>query len=128
MISNALDYAKWLKALINMSLPISKSGYKALRTSRSFVEQGDSTPFTGPQTYSLGWFSSIYRDHVYFTHSGGLEAFGAEVIFFPSLKYGVVMFGNSGLTSNCAQLKLMWYLIDERLNVPENDRFDWNKK
>lgn len=128
VVSNVLDYTKWLKALINMSGPIPKSGYKALRTSRAFVEEEDPSIFTGPQTYSLGWFRGVYQGYEYFTHSGGMEAFGSEVIFFPSLKYGIVLFGNTGVTSNCAELKLMWHLIDEKLGVPDKNRFDWNQK
>jgi hypothetical protein len=129
VISTVLDYTKWIKALIETSGPISKKGYKALLTSRSILEKGDAvhTPFTGPETYALGWFTGTYQGYEFFTHSGGMEAFGAEVIFFPKLKYGIVSLGNTA-TSNAVEERLMWYLVDEKIGVPERKRFDWNKK
>ena len=129
VISNVLDYTKWIKALLNTSGPISKAGYKALLTSRSILEKGDEPgPFTGPETYALGWFTGTYQGYEYFTHSGGMEAFGAEVIFFPALNYGIVSLGNTASTSNAVELRLMWHLVDEKIGVPKEKRFDWNKK
>lgn len=128
VISNVLDYAKWIKALIGRSEPISKDGYKALLTSRSILEieiGEEPSPFTGPQTYALGWFTGSYQGYEFFTHSGGMEAFGAEVIFFPKLKYGIVSLGNTASTSNAVEERLMWHLIDEKLGVPEEERFGW---
>jgi hypothetical protein len=57
-----------------------------------------------------------------------MEAFGAEVIFFPALGYGVVSLGNTASTSNAVEERLMWELVDEKIGVPEEKRFDWNKK
>lgn len=132
IISNVLDYTKWIKALLSTSAPISNAGYKALLTSRSIVttdvESDLTDPFTGPSAYALGWFTSTYQGHEFFTHSGGMEAYGAEVIFFPRLNYGIVSLGNTASTSNAVEERLMWHLIDEKLGVPENERFDWNKK
>jgi CubicO group peptidase (beta-lactamase class C family) len=129
VISNVLDYTKWIKALLSTSGPISKAGYKALLTSRSILDSGEGpSPFTGTQTYALGWFTGSYQGYEFFTHSGGMEAFGAEVIFFPKLQYGIVSLGNTASTSNSVEERLMWHLIDEKLSVPEEDRFDWNKR
>jgi hypothetical protein len=130
VISNVLDYTRWIKALMSESGPISKAGYKALLTSRSIIEDEGPlpSPFTGPSTYALGWFTSTYQGYEFFTHGGGMEAFGAEVIFFPKLKYGIVSLGNTASTSNAVEERLMWHLIDERIGVPEKKRFDWNKK
>jgi CubicO group peptidase (beta-lactamase class C family) len=132
VVSNILDYSKWLKALLNRSGPISKAGYKSLFSARTIVDpEGDhvtSTPYTGAQTYALGWFHSVYKGYEFFEHGGGVEAFGAEVIFFPALKYGLVSFGNTAITSNAAEARLIWHLIDEKLGIPHKERFDWNKK
>ena len=128
VISNVLDYTKWIKALINTSCPISKEGYKAMLASRSILEKGDDPlPFTGPQTYALGWITGTYQGYEFFTHGGGMEAFGAEVIFFPALKYGIVSLGNTATTSNAVEERLMWHLMDEKLDIPNEKRFDWKK-
>ena len=114
--------------MIDSSGPISKSGHKALKTSRTILDEDIDSPYTGTQTYTLGWFTSVYKGHEFFWHSGGMEAFGAEAIFFPALKYGLTLFGNTGGSSNAAEERLMWHLIDEKLGIPEDERFDWNKK
>ncbi|KAM3071256.1 hypothetical protein ACMFMF_007729 [Clarireedia jacksonii] len=126
IVSNVLDYSKWLKALINKSAPLSKAGHNAIRTPRTIdVEPG--TPFTGTLTYTLGWNFGVYHGHEFFMHEGGMEAFGALVIFFPGLKYGLVSFGNTGMTSNFVEETMVFHLIDEKLKVPQGNRFDWTK-
>jgi CubicO group peptidase (beta-lactamase class C family) len=129
IISNVLDYAKWIRAMINQSPPISKAGHQALRAPRSFVDQPlDNPPFTGTEAYTLGWVTGVYRGHQWFQHGGMSEAFGADVIFFPVLKYGIVAFGNTAMTSNFAEKALLWHLIDDMLEIPQDERFDWNAK
>ncbi len=126
-ISNVQDYSKWLHALLHHSLPIPESAYETLLTPRMITEEPDS-PYTGPVNYALGWFTSTYRGYQFFEHSGGMEAFGAQVIFFPELKYGLCAFGNTGQTSNIVELKAIWKLIDDKLEVPKKERFDWDGK
>lgn len=133
VISNVLDYALWIRALLTRSAPISAAGYQSLLTSRSILEKGtpgQPSPFTGPETYALGWFTGTYHGYEFFTHSGGMEAFGAELIFFPDLGdgYGVVSLGNTASTSNAVEERLMWELVDEKIGVPVEKRFDWDKK
>ena len=130
IITNVLDYSKWLKAMIDCSGPMSKDGHIQLKTARTLMEMGleVTLPFTGPMFYTLGWMSSVYKDHQFFYHSGGVEAFGAELIFFPDLKYGITVLGNTAGTSNIAGSLLMWHLGDEKLKIPKQERFDWNKR
>lgn len=128
VISNVLDYSKWIKALIDLSGPISKIGHKALKTPRtlSFDDPGKS-PYIGASTYSLGWEINLYKGHQVIQHSGGTDSFGANVLFFPDLKYGIVSFANTAGTSNAVEEILMWHLVDEKLGIPKNERFDWSK-
>lgn len=129
IVSNVLDYTKWIKALLSTSGPISKDGHKELLTSGSILEEEEhSLPYTGCQTYTLGWFTGVYQGYEFFTHSGGMEAFGAEVIFFLKLKYGVVSLGNTAGFSNAVEERLRWHLIDDKIGVPHKERFNWNKK
>jgi CubicO group peptidase (beta-lactamase class C family) len=126
IVSNVLDYSKWLKALLNKSTPLSEAGHNAIRTPRTIdIEPG--TPFTGTLTYTLGWNFGVYHGHEFFMHEGGMEAFGAVIIFFPALKYGLVSFGNTGMTSNFVEEMMVFHLIDEKLKIPREDRFDWAK-
>lgn len=125
MVSNVLDYTLWLRAMISQSPPISKAGHQALRTPRTLMDSVE--PYTGPIAYTLGWMTGTYKGYEWFQHSGGMEGYGANVIFFPDLKWGSVAFANTAGSSNALEEKVMWYLIDEKLEVKEEKRYDWNK-
>jgi hypothetical protein len=56
-----------------------------------------------------------------------MHAYGAEVYLLPDDEYAVVTFGNTAATSNGAALDLLWHLIDEKLDIPEDQRHDWGK-
>lgn len=70
----------------------------------------------------------VYKGHEVIQHSGGMEAFGTNVIIFPALKYGIVSFANTAETSNAIEEILMWHLVDERLEIPKDERYDWSKQ
>lgn len=80
VISNVLDYSKWIRAFLTTSGPLSKADYAALKTHRMLQPASEEpSPYTGPQAYSLGWFTGVYQGYEFFQHSGGMEAFGAEI-------------------------------------------------
>jgi len=125
--SNVLDYALWLKAMINSSGPISPAGHAALKASRTIVSD-DSPPFTGALTYALGWARGVYHGEEWIFHNGEIEGYLTDLIFFPRLKYGLVAFGNAaGFTTFWTEQSLFYKLIDDKLGVPESKRFDWDK-
>ncbi|KAI0129484.1 beta-lactamase/transpeptidase-like protein [Xylariales sp. AK1849] len=124
VVSNVLDYAKWIRCLIDEAEPLSKEGHEAIKTPR-VIPSGSGKGFDGPMGYAFGWHTGTYRGHRVLTHSGGMEAYGTEVWFFPGLKYGVVAMGNTALTSNWAARILVWKLVCDRLRVPEGERYDW---
>lgn len=133
VISNVLDYAKWAYAIMNpdkeingRKSPLSKETIEELWKCRTLMPMGE--PFTGPQAYSLGWTHGVYRGHHWVRHSGGMNSFGTDFILFPDLKYSVIGFGNTAGTSNLVEIAIMFHLIDERLRVAPEQRFDWNKK
>jgi hypothetical protein len=78
IISNVLDYSKWLRALLTASGPISPASISELLTPRTLVLEKEPW-LNGPKAYTLGWITGNYRGHEYFEHSGGMEAFGAQV-------------------------------------------------
>lgn len=66
-----------------------------------------------------------YRGHPVYSHTGGMEAYGANVMFLPDMSFGVVTLANTALTSNLAGQVLIRKLLDDKLGVPEKDRIDW---
>jgi CubicO group peptidase (beta-lactamase class C family) len=126
VISNVLDYAKWARAILNNSTPLSKQGFEAIFTPRTLMPIEE--PFTGPRSYSLGWRTGVYHGQRFYEHSGGVIGFGAELLIFPDLDFSVVALANTAGTSNFLDQALSFHLIDERLNLPTEKRVDWNKK
>jgi hypothetical protein len=57
-----------------------------------------------------------------------VHAYGAQVYWLPEIRYGVVAFANTALTSNAVQEILAWKLIQDRLKIPENERSDVKSK
>ncbi|KAL3427988.1 penicillin-binding protein [Phlyctema vagabunda] len=129
VISNVLDYSKWVSSLLQRSGPLSGSAYRDLFRGRILLDEPQGAwAFTGQEAYALGWLVTVYRGHRVFQHSGSTDAFAAEVFLFPDLNYGLVAFGNTAGTGNSAEEKLLWHLADEKLGIPENERFDWDGK
>ena len=126
VVTNVLDYAKWARALMKKDTPLSEAGHEAVWRPRTLLPYA--APFTGCRSYALGWETGIYQGHQFYEHAGGTNAFGAEFIIFPDLKFSVVCFANTPITSNFAEQVLAYRLIDEKLGVPKEKRFDWNGK
>ncbi|KAL7817510.1 beta-lactamase/transpeptidase-like protein [Trichoderma aethiopicum] len=126
VISNALDYAKWVRSLIQRSGPLSEEVHEDIRMPRAFWGGSPSKGYD-LELYGLGWVRTLHKGHVVYTHAGGMHAYGSEVYWFPEEKYGVVVFGNTA-TCHVVEEVVGWKLIDDRLGVPEEDRFDYAKK
>ncbi|KAI2610592.1 beta-lactamase/transpeptidase-like protein [Hypoxylon sp. NC1633] len=125
VVSNVLDYAKWIRCLISGCGVLPKEAHRELKAARVVLPPESGRGFDAPLSYALGWQVATYKGHRLFTHGGDMEAYGAEVYFFPDLGYGVVTMGNTELTSNFLGRDVAWRLINDRVGVPEEDRFDW---
>lgn len=133
VISCVDDYVKWIRMLLREEGPLPKSAHKEVKTPRAIVGPldqlpGAGEPFDGPIMYALGWETSSYRGHRFWTHAGGMHAYGAEVFFFPDLDFGVVALGNTAGSSNHVELLLIWELVDEKLGIPKSERYNWAEK
>lgn len=126
VISNVLDYAKWARAILHNTTPLSKQGFEAIFTPRTLMPIEE--PFTGSRSYALGWRTGVYHGQRFYEHSGGMVGFGAELLIFPDIGFSVVALANTSGTSNCVDQALSFHLVDEKLNLPPEKRFDWNRR
>lgn len=127
VISTVLDYAQWMKMMLNQAPPLSKQGHQAVTEPR-IIEEQITPPLDAPPLYALGWEIATYRGERVIAHNGGLIGFGTELFLLPDRNWGIVLMGNTGETSNYAATSLMYHLIDEFLEVPQEKRFDWEEK
>jgi CubicO group peptidase (beta-lactamase class C family) len=123
VISNVKDYAKWVRCLINGGGPLSEEVRKDIMTPRSIMSD---TPGGGVDVtlYGAGWMRTTFHGRVLYHHSGGMHAYGAEVYWLPDDKFGVVSFGNTATTSNHVQEILIYRLMEEKLGIPAEHRYD----
>lgn len=132
-MSNVEDYALWIRSLLREDGPVPREGHRAVKTPRVLVDPAavlpsSDSPYDFGMAYALGWSVNSYRRQRFWTHSGGMHAYGAEVFLFPDLDFGVVTFGNTAGTSNYVGLLAVWKLVDDKLGVPEEERYDWTTR
>jgi CubicO group peptidase (beta-lactamase class C family) len=127
VFSNVLDYAEWLKCLLHEAAPFSKEVHRDIKSPR-MIEPTQLDGSSDMITYGLGWHRSLFKGNDIYTHSGGVHAYGAQVYWLPNIRYGVVAFANTALTSNVVEDILAWKLIQDRLKIPENERSDVESK
>ncbi|KAB8229860.1 beta-lactamase/transpeptidase-like protein [Aspergillus alliaceus] len=127
IISNVLDYAKWIRCMMTREGPLSAEAHEALVQPRTIITDDPTILFPPPHLYALGWTQAIYRGEHIVWHPGGVAGYGATVMFLPAQQWGLVMAGNTTLTSNFVQVVLYMYLLDELLKTPPNERLDWSR-
>lgn len=120
IVSNVLDFAKWVKCLIHETEPFSKDVHKDIRTPRFPVLMGEKEILL----YGLGWQQTRMHGEVAYTHSGYVHVMGAMIWWLPGVKYGVVAFENGAGTMNAAESIITQRLIEDKLQVPVSKRTD----
>ncbi|KAJ5225737.1 hypothetical protein N7468_006962 [Penicillium chermesinum] len=130
VITNVLDYAKWVHAWLYPQTFVEKQIFQDINTvhqlwqPRTLIPTEE--PFTGPRAYALGWRTGVYRGVQIYEHSGRYECLRRTAPLVPELKYGVVILANTAQTSNFAAQFLAFHLLDEKLGVAQ--RFDWDQR
>lgn len=131
IITSANDYIKWVREIMNHEgKVIGQDLYDGITRPR-IIENPDASeedldPFHSWTAYAVGWETYFYRGHRIVSHDGMIGGFGTTHYFVPELKFGGVIFGNSGETSGSVSSILMKELIDEALGIPREQRVDWN--
>lgn len=106
-ISSVNDYVLWIQTLLNAgsndSSPISDSIYRDITGARMIMN--DIPGAAGqilPPLYALGWFTTMIGSHTLVTHSGSVTGFGTNVYLLPDEGFGLVIMGNTMVSSNQA--------------------------
>lgn len=124
VVSNVLDYAKYLRVMMDEGAPLSKAGHRELKTPRSFY-QPSGPPFVGPMTYTLGWMSGIFQGEQIWLHSGQVNMFTTWMLMVPSRGFGIAVMTNS---ASKAMTLVLYRIIYDLFDVEDKDRFDFAAK
>jgi CubicO group peptidase (beta-lactamase class C family) len=128
MISNVLDYAKWLRCMMKKSEPLSLADHEAVTYPRTIYSNHGTNIYPPPHLYALGWIIDCYRGEKILWHGGGWTGFGSVMAFLPERRWGFTMMGNTTATSNGVQIALYSRLLDDLLEVPQHERIDWGSR
>ena len=124
VISNVVDYAKWLKALIHQTGPFSGSVHEELRKPRMLAPSQERTG-PGQMSYGLAWHQKVAHGSVVMFHGGAEMAYGTQLYWLPEHKYGIVTLSNTVPEASClAEEVVVWRLIEDKLGISQQDRFD----
>jgi CubicO group peptidase (beta-lactamase class C family) len=126
IFSSADDYAKWVRALLKRSPPLSTAAHEALITPRTVVPVAadERVPFYSDPLYTLGLIKKSYRGHTVIGHDGSVPGFNTKISYMPEYDWGIAIFGNSDGALHANQI-LNHVLMDEVLEVPTAERKDW---
>ncbi|KAI0121106.1 penicillin-binding protein [Xylariales sp. AK1849] len=122
VVSNVLDYAKYLRTMMGEEGPLSKDSHRELKTARSFWDR-PGPPYVGPTTYSLGWASGIFQDEQVWFHAGWTGMFLTEMLMVPSKEIGIVVMINS--LAQGAIKSVLYRILYDLFEVEEKKRFDF---
>lgn len=121
------DLAKFIRAMINRSGPITHPIYEAVTTPRITKDQWENSTKNvinhPPPSYALGWDVKYYRGAQIISHDGVITGYGNRMFFLPDYKVGAVILGNSDGAFDLSFI-IQSYLVDEILDIPKDQRFD----
>ncbi|KAJ5970767.1 Peptidase S12 Pab87-related C-terminal [Penicillium vulpinum] len=122
IVSNVLDYAHWVRELIERTGPL--KGHDSLTDPRTIYFQNDDLNLPAPyHAYGLGWIVDNYRGLHFYSHGGGWPGYASWVGFVPEKKFGFVVMGNS-FSARYAAFRLVTYLLDKRLGLLDDPKYE----
>jgi CubicO group peptidase (beta-lactamase class C family) len=124
IITSVRDYAKYLRAMIFQTLPLSDSLQTELIKPRIFSYDTAPMPYDSYIGYALGWGVTNYKGNTLVTHSGGINGFAARLAFMPTQKWGIAILCNADMLGSSCIDTLFVHLMDDFLHVPQAERVD----
>lgn len=125
IISSVTDYSKWIRVMIYRHPPIPPAGYAAILSGHTIMTPEPISPDVSSTLYGFGWVLNVYQGELIVSHTGGIQGYGSFVVFLPKRQFGLVILGNHMIAASAAAIVLVYQAIDDFLEVPVKERFDW---
>lgn len=121
MYSTVLDYANWIKAMLEHGGPLTEKLATTLTTKRIQQDPEDDPEQETCAFYALGWQVQQYSGYKIVSHDGNEPGFKCSNFFLPELNFGGVIFANSDVADTVVSL-LMYRMIDDVAQHGSNGR------
>lgn len=130
--SNITDWSKWVIAQMNhgkygdglQNKLFSDAVHEETWTPQTIITTGTAAPYnTHFASYGLGWFLSDVKGYKQVTHTGGLAGIVTQVVMFPELQLGILVFTNQ--QSGAAFNAISYTIKDSYLGI---SGYDWVKR
>ncbi|THX51361.1 beta-lactamase family protein [Aureobasidium pullulans] len=124
--SSVIDYAKFIRAMMNRIDPITRSIYKSVTAPRVSRTPGktlehirrDGSPET---SYALGWDVNYHHGVEIIAHDGIIAGYGSRMFILPSQNVGAVILGNSEGAFHLSAI-VQNSILDQVLETPLDQR------
>lgn len=125
VLSNVLDYEKYLRVMMAEAGPISRAGHRELKRPRTFHDMHAPLFAPGPVTYGLGWMGGVLDGEMVHYHTGTVSTFVTFMLMVPAREYGIVVLANS----NSRVRELVTYrALYDLFGVDEGRRVDFETR
>jgi len=129
--SNVTDWSKWVIAQMNhgkygpelKQYLFSDEVHEETWSAQTIINAKASAPYnTHFSAYGLGWFLSDVKGYKQVTHTGGLAGIVTQVVMFPELNLGIIVFTNQ--QSGAAFNAISYTIKDSYLGI---SGYNWVK-
>ncbi|MEN9382275.1 MAG: hypothetical protein RI940_1158 [Bacteroidota bacterium] len=129
--SNVTDWSKWVIAQMNhgkygpelKQKIFSDEVHEETWSAQTIINAKASAPYnTHFSAYGLGWFLSDVKGYKQVTHTGGLAGIVTQVVMFPELNLGIIVFTNQ--QSGAAFNAISYTIKDSYLGI---SGYNWVK-
>lgn len=129
--SNITDWSKWVIAQMNHGKYgeglkqniFSEEVHEETWSPQTIIKAGTAAPYnTHFAAYGLGWFLSDVKGYKQVTHTGGLAGIVTQVVMFPELQLGILVFTNQ--QSGAAFNAISYTIKDSYLGI---QGYNWVK-
>jgi hypothetical protein len=129
--SNVTDWSKWVIAQMNhgkygpdlKQKIFSEEVHEETWSAQTIINTKASAPYnTHFSSYGLGWFLSDVKGYKQVTHTGGLAGIVTQVVMFPELNLGIIVFTNQ--QSGAAFNAISYTIKDSYLGI---SGYNWVK-
>ncbi|KAM3491794.1 hypothetical protein MY3957_004925 [Beauveria namnaoensis] len=123
IITSVVDHAKWVRSLLYRSGPLSDATHDDIQRPR-IIDDFYPAANMSIGMYGLGWERITFHNETVLRHIGQTLSSGCLIWWLPERKFGIIIMGNVFKQADHVNEALARRLVEDKLSIPEDKRFD----